>query len=161
EPWPSLVRSAALRREEQLADALDAAVGEAALTDRAPLWWRAAGAIQYALLAVALIGALWLLAYAALGYLQLSDLVATPEVDGIPAPSAMLVGGALAGFLLAVLARLVNSIGARRRRRRAQRVLSAQVAGVARELVLDPLQAELDVHAALCSRARQSQAPHA
>jgi hypothetical protein len=55
-----------------------------------------------------------------------------------------------------VLARLVNGIGSRRRQRRAQRVLSEQVGGVARELVLAPLQAELDVHAALCARVRQA-----
>ena len=161
EPWPSLARSAALRREDELADALDAAVGDATLAVRAPLWWRAVGLLQIALIAAAALGALWLLGYAALGYLQLQGLVSTPEVGGIPAPSVMLVGGLVAGLLLAVLARLVNAIGARRRQRRAQRVLSEQVRAVARELVLDPLQGELDVHAALCTRVRQAQAAHA
>jgi GTP-binding protein EngB required for normal cell division len=159
EPWPSLARSAALRREDDLADALDAALADSALAPRTPLWWRAAGLLQIALMVIAVLGALWLLGYAALGYLQLQDLVSTPEVSGIPAPSLMLVGGALAGLVLAVLARVVNAIGARRRQRRAQRVLSERVSGVARELVLEPLQAELDVHAALCTRVRQAQAP--
>ena len=158
EPWPSLARTAALRREEDLADELDAVLADSALTPRTPLWWRAAGLLQIALMAVAVLGALWLLGYAVLGYLQLQDLVATPEVSGIPAPSLMLVGGAVAGLRLAVLARLVNAIGARRRQRRAQRVLSERVTGVARELVLEPLQAELDVHAALCTRVRQARA---
>ena len=108
---------------------------------------------------VAVLGALWLLGYAALGYLQLQDLVSTPELSGIPLPSVMLVGGLLAGLLLAVLARVANGIAARGRQRRAQRALSDQVTGVARELVLDPLQAELDVHAALCTRVRQARTP--
>lgn len=161
EPWPSLARTAALRREEELADALDAAVGDATLAVRAPLWWRAAGFLQIALLAIVVLGALWLLGYAVLGYLQLQDLVATPEVSGIPVPSLMLVGGAVAGLLLALLARLVNAIGARRRQRRAQRALSHQVTAVARELVLAPLQAELDVRAGLCTRVRQAQTARA
>jgi GTP-binding protein EngB required for normal cell division len=158
EPWPSLVRAAALRHEEQLADSLDAAVGDATLAIRPPLWWRVAGALQIALVALVVLGALWLLGYALLGYLQLQDLVSTPEVSGIPAPTVMLVGGALAGLLLALLARLLNAAGARRRQRRAQRELSEQVAAVARELVLEPLQAELDVRAALCTRVGQAQA---
>ncbi|MBA2643979.1 MAG: GTP-binding protein HSR1, partial [Solirubrobacterales bacterium] len=158
EPWPSLARSAALRHEQVLADRLDAAVADAALKVRAPLWWKAAGALQLLLILTVAVGALWLLGYAVLGYLQLGDLLPRPEVEGIAVPSLMLVGGALAGLLLAVLARIANSFGARRRQRRAQRMLAERVRGVAQEYVLEPLQSELDVHTALCARLRQARA---
>lgn len=158
EPWPSLARSAALRHEQVLADRLDAAVADAALKVRAPLWWKAAGALQLLLILTVAVGALWLLGYAVLGYLQLGDLLPRPEVEGIAVPSLMLVGGALAGLLLALLARIANSFGARRRQRRAQRMLAERVRGVAQEYVLEPLQSELDVHTALCARLRQARA---
>jgi GTP-binding protein EngB required for normal cell division len=154
EPWPSLARSAAARREDDLADRLDRAVGGAELTRRDPLWWKPAAALQLVLILVAALGALWLLGYGVLGYLQISDLVATPQVEGMPVPTLMLVGGALAGLLLAVLARIVNSFGSRRRERRAQRVLRQGVRDVASELVLDPLEAELRAREALCAHLR-------
>ena len=68
---------------------------------------------------------------------------------GVPAPTALLVGGLLAGIVLAALARLVNRFGARRRARRARRDLHARVAQVADELVVAPLERELAAHAAL------------
>ena len=158
EPWPSLARSAALRHEQVLADRLDAAVADSSLKVRPPLWWKAAGVLQVLLIAAVAIGALWLLGYAVLGYLQLGDLLPRPEVEGIAVPTLLLVGGALAGLVLALLARIVNSFGARRRQRRAQRLLAERVRRVAGECVLEPLQAELDVHTALCARLRQARA---
>ncbi len=73
----------------------------------------------------------------------------TPDLGGVPAPTLLLAGGLLAGAALALLARVVNRAGARRRARRAARALDAGVRAVADELVLAPLQAELDVHAGL------------
>ena len=64
-------------------------------------------------------------------------------------PTALLVGGLLAGIVLAALARLANRFGARRRARRARRDLHARVAQVAEELVIVPLEAELSAHGAL------------
>lgn len=151
EPWPSLARSAAVGRESDLADRLDRAVAGAGLARREPLWWKAAAALQLLLILVVALGALWLLGYGILGYLQVSDLVPTPEVEGIPLPTVMLAGGALAGLLLALLARVVNSFGSRRRERRAQRTLRAGVRAVATELVLDPLERELATYGKLCS----------
>ena len=73
----------------------------------------------------------------------------TPDIAGIPAPTALLVGGLLAGVLVAFLARIVNGFGARRRARRARRALDERVGAVADELVLAPLEAELAVHGRL------------
>ena len=68
---------------------------------------------------------------------------------GIPAPTALLAGGLLAGIVVAFLARLANGAGARRRARRARKALDERVAAVAGELVLAPLEAELAVLARL------------
>jgi len=61
-------------------------------------------------------------------------------------PTALLLGGVAAGAVLALLARLVNGVGARRRARRAHRVLRERIAAVADELVLAPLERELAAH---------------
>ena len=57
----------------------------------------------------------------------------------------------LAGVLLAVLARLVNGAGVRRRARRAGGALRARIERVADEDVLAPVRAELDVRERLCA----------
>jgi GTP-binding protein EngB required for normal cell division len=152
DPWPALVRSTATAGEERLADELDRAIAGANLQMTRPRWWTPARWLQLALALVALAGALWLVGLAGLGYLQLGDAVPTPEIRGIPAPTALLAGGLLAGLLVALLARQLNRIGARRRCRRARRTLEARIATVADELVLAPLQSELETHDRLRER---------
>jgi hypothetical protein len=89
------------------------------------------------------VGALWLLALLLLSYLQLDDVIPVPESRGIPLPTALLLGGALAGIALAFLSRIANGVGARRRARAAGRALRARVEDVAQELVVTPVEAEL------------------
>jgi hypothetical protein len=144
EPWPRHVRAAAVAAEDEIADRLDRAVAGADLHMRRPLWWRLVGGLQTALAAAVAIGALWLLALLVLSYLRLDDLLPMPEVEGVPLPTAMLLGGAVGGIALAFLARLVNGIGAKRRARTAERALRARVEEAAQGLVIEPVQAELD-----------------
>jgi predicted GTPase len=151
DPWPRLVRSAATARGEDVADRLDRAVAGAELHMRAPRWWRVAGFLQTLLAAAVAVGALWLLALLALDYLRLDDVIPVPEADGIPLPTALLVGGAAAGIALAFLARLVNGFGAGRRARAASRSLGARVEGVAEELVIGPVEEELATRDRLCA----------
>jgi len=151
DPWPALVRSAATAHEDAVADRLDRAVGAADLRVTAPRWWRVAGAAQRLLSGVMAGGGLWLLVLVGLGYLQLGDVLPLPEIEGIALPTLLLLGGAGAGVLAALIARVLNGAGARRRARRAQRVLRAQVQTVADELVIAPVTTELDAHAALCA----------
>jgi len=145
-PWPGVLRSAATAREDELANRLERAVAGTKLNTRAPLWWRVAGLVQFALAAMTVAGALWLLALVGLGYLQIEDAVPLPEVEGFALPTLMLVGGAALGLMLAALARLVNGVSSRRRGRAARRALHSSVEAAARELVLEPLDHELDVH---------------
>jgi len=150
-PWPRLVREQATARNEEIAERLDRAVAGADLQMRRPRWWRVAGALQRLLAAAVLVGMLWLLLLGVLGYLRVDDLIPVPELRGVPIPTWLLLGGALAGVLLAFLARIVNGAGARRRARAAGRSLRTRVEEVARALVVDPVEAELETRARLCA----------
>jgi hypothetical protein len=149
EPWPALARRTALAHEDELADRLDRAVAGTDLRMSPPAWWGAARWLQRALALVTAAGLVWLAALAVLGYLQLGDIVPTPELEGIALPTALALGGLVAGLLLALLARLVTAVGARRRARRARSALQDRIAAVAGELVVAPLEAELAAHEAL------------
>ena len=143
DPWPRHVRAAATAAEGEVADRLDRAVAGADLHVGRPRWWRLVGLLQtLAALAVAA-GAVWLLALVVLGYLQLDDVVPLPEVEGIPIPTALLLGGIAAGIAIAFVARVVNGFGGRRRARAAERALRRRVDEVAEELVIRPVAAEL------------------
>jgi GTP-binding protein EngB required for normal cell division len=150
-PWPRLVREAATAHDDDLADRLDKAVAGADLHVSRPRWWRAAGLLQRLLAVAVLVGMLWLLSLAVLGYLQLDDVLPVPELRDVPIPTWLLLGGALAGIVLAFLTRLVNGAGARRRSRSAARSLRKRVDEVGRELVISPVEAELEAHRRFCA----------
>jgi len=143
-----LLLDAARSRASDVPDALDGAIGGASLgMDRPPRWWRWAAAAQWALLGVAVTGALWLAMLAVLGYLQI-DLDA-PSLGPFAWPTVLLVGGLVGGLLLRVLARPFIAVGAARRRRRAASELRRRVDAVGEELILAPLREELSAYSAL------------
>ncbi len=150
-PWPRLAREAATAADDRVADRLDRAVSSADLSVSVPKWWGLANWLQRLLALAVAVGAVWLLGLALLGWLRIEDVVPLPEVEGIPIPTWLLLGGAAAGLVLSFLARLVNGVGANRRARRAGRSLREQVETVAEELVIGPVERELDVHARLCA----------
>ncbi len=126
--------------EARLADGLDQVVAGTDLgPDRTPLWQRAVGGLQWLLALVALAGALWLLALVVLGFFQLDDVVPLPRVEGVPLPTLFVIGGLLAGLLLAFVSRPLVGLRARRRGRAAERRLRAAVDTVAEEEVLGPM----------------------
>jgi GTP-binding protein EngB required for normal cell division len=140
--WRDDLRRTTEDAEATLADRLDGAVAGTDLgPERVPLWQRAAGGLQWLLALVALAGALWLLVLVALGFLQLDDVVPLPRVQGIPVPTLLLAGGLLAGVLLAVVARPLVRMRARRRRRAAERRLRAAIEAVAADELLGPMAA--------------------
>jgi hypothetical protein len=116
-----------------------------------PRWWTAVDLLQKLLMGVTVAGVLWLVALAALGWLQLGDIIPTPHVRGIAYPTLLAVGGALAGLLVALVARVFTGMGARRRARRADRALRRRVADVAGELMVQPVEAELAARERLCA----------
>ncbi|HEX7716868.1 MAG TPA: ABC transporter, partial [Marmoricola sp.] len=145
-PWASALRRASTSRLTDLEDRLDHAVGGVDLgVSKTPLWTRLVRAVQWLLVLAALAGAVWLGALAVTSYLKLSE-PPTPEVGGIPVPTALLIGGVALGLLLALLCRVLVGRSARKRARRADRRLRAAVDEVTDELVVTPLRAELDAH---------------
>jgi len=151
-PWPGLARSAATAAEDKVADRLDQAVGGADLHVHPPLWWRVGGLLQRLLATVVFAGILWLIGLAVLDFLHLEDAVPLPELGSLPLPTVLLAGGVLAGLLLAFLAGGVNRISAQRRARAAARSLRARVEEVADDLVIGPLERELEVYEQLCEQ---------
>ncbi|MEA2245995.1 MAG: hypothetical protein QOH46_524, partial [Solirubrobacteraceae bacterium] len=151
QPWPRLIREAAMRDEERSAEVLRATMGEVDLHVTRPRWWAAVDVLQKILMAVTVAGVLWLLGLAALGWLQLGDVVPTPKLRGVAIPTLVTLGGALAGLLVAFSARVFTGMGARRRARRADRALRSRVADVASELIVQPVEAELAARDRLCA----------
>jgi GTP-binding protein EngB required for normal cell division len=150
-PWPTLVRDAATANEGRVAERLDRAVGGADLRVTRPRWWSVVAVLQALLAAAVVAGGVWLLVLAVFGYLRVDDVIPTPDFRGISVPTWLLLGGALAGIVLAFLARVANGLGARRRARAAARALRRRVDEVAQELVIGPVEQELEAHEKLRS----------
>jgi hypothetical protein len=143
EPWATAVRHAARSREGELTGALDRTVASGSLgASRAPRWWRVAGTLQWLTVVAMAAGGLWLLALFALRSLLLPEPL-TPTLDRVPWPTVLLVGGAMAGLLLAALCRVVAWLGGRRRARGAAKALRAGITRVGEDLVIAPTREEL------------------
>jgi hypothetical protein len=146
-PWQASVRLAAGARSDDVRDALDTAVVRTDLgIERTPLWWRAGSVVQWALAVAAAVGLLWLVLLGVNGWLRLPD-PPTPSWLGVPVPTLLLAGGVVLGLLLALAGRLAARGGAVVRRRRAEARLRSGIETVARDLVVEPVEAELARHA--------------
>ena len=140
--WKSAVATAGRASDKDLPDALDRAVGEVELPVRErPRWWKMASWLQWALFGTAVIGGLWLVLLAVLGWLRIE--VDSPLVIGLPLPTLMLLGGVLLGLLTAGVGRRAARVGGRRRGAIAERALRTAVVGIASQLIVDPMSAEL------------------
>jgi GTP-binding protein EngB required for normal cell division len=143
-PWVAAIRSAVNTAAERLPDALDQAVASTDLgVERRPRWWTLVNVLQWLALAVALVGAVWLLALAVVGLLRLPE-IGTPDWGPLPVPTALLLGGVLLGILMAVGCRIAARIGAVRRADAVRRTLRAAVGAAADEVVVAPVDAEID-----------------
>lgn len=98
--------------------------------------------LQWVLFAVAVAGGLWLLALAALAYLQF-HVAQAPTVEGFPLPTLLLIVGLLGGIVLAALGRVLARTSARRAARAARAALRAEVAQVAERQIAAPVAADL------------------
>ncbi len=142
--WADALKRAARSNETVLADRLDRAIATTDLDlTQHRRWWQLIRVLQWLLVATVVAGLGWLGAAFVLAYLQLPPL---PRVtwQGLPAPTVLVVGGVLAGLLLAGLSRIGVEVGARRRVRQARQALRRAVGRVSAELVVSPVNAELE-----------------
>ena len=145
-PWAEAVRRASLSRLPDLGDRLDAALSDTDLgAARVPAWAGAVRLLQWMLILTALVGAGWLGALAVMGYLRVPQ-PGTPDVGAFPLPTLLLVGGVALGLLLALVCRFLVAATARRRARVADRRLREAVRKVSEELVIAPVEAELQAY---------------
>lgn len=140
-PWPGALRDVAADRSADLTSRLTSVTQDTARDATArPRWWTPVAWLQRLVTLVAAIGALWLLVVAILGgFLQLDTdplLIDTPGWDWIPLPSLMVIGGLLAGLLIALVVRIPVAVAASRRGARVRRRLLDRVGTVADETVL-------------------------
>jgi GTP-binding protein EngB required for normal cell division len=146
QPWVRSVRQASTSRFADLADRLDRVVTTTDLgASTTPAWCRGVRVLQWVLFAAALTGAIWLGVLAGTSYLQMPT-PGIPDYRGFPVPTLLLVLGAAAGIVLALLSRVLISIGSKARARRADKRLRAGVAEVAEDLVVTPVAAELEAY---------------
>lgn len=157
-PWRHYLRSGVGQSGDAVtAEAQDAISGVLARgpdrrSGRVPSWFGLVGALQWLLLAVLVVGLLWVALVVVLRYLgmgpvwtpQLGPVPAEPPWPALPAipwPVVLLGGAVLLGVLVAVLAGVAARVGAARRRRRTYRQITEAIGAVAGASVLDPLAA--------------------
>ena len=151
EPWPQVVRRTANGATAELPDLLDRTVAGTDLgPGRRPRWQLPVGFLQAVFAVAAVAGLVWLLTLLALDWFRFPE-PPMPRVGELPLPTLLLIGGALAGLLLALISRRLTAIGGRRRARAARRRLRRRVEEVAEQRVLALVEEELRVHARLCA----------
>ncbi|WP_129658780.1 GTPase [Rothia halotolerans] len=141
EPWHHAVREAARSRADELPEALERAVaGVDFERGRRRWWWRPLAALQWLGLAGLVAGLGWLTALFAADYLRLG-LPEPPTLrgTGIPAPTALLVWGALMALVLGLAGRWAARLSARRHIARVRAAMLRGCRETAEELVGTPV----------------------
>ncbi|WP_066904477.1 GTPase family protein [Millisia brevis] len=142
EPWGEQARAMAVVRARDLSDDLDVAIaGTAIEASRVPIWQQLVGFLQWALIALVVVGFTWLAILFGFAYLQMPE-PPTPMLGQFPLPTVLLAGGVFAGLVLALLSRLLAILGASRRASAARTRLRESVERVAREKLTAPIEAE-------------------
>jgi GTPase Era involved in 16S rRNA processing len=141
-PWADALRRASTSRVGEMADRLDAEIAGTDLgVAKIPVWAGTVRVLQWLLILAALLGGGWTVALAASGSVG-DDSV--PAYGGVDLPILLLVGGVVVGILLALLCRALVDVTARRRANAADRKLRAAVHEVSQELVVSPVEQELE-----------------
>ena len=140
--WVERVHATTASNRDALPDALDVAIASADLPTRTPRWWAVASLLQWTATAAMTVGLLWLVLIGVVAWFGLPDLP-TPGLGAVPLPTALALGGAAMGLLIAAIARWAAAVSGRRRARTARKELRRHVDEVAQRLVVDPLDHEL------------------
>ena len=143
-PWPTAVRNAAFSQRDELLDDLRRTVGrETVKAGARPRWWTLVAWLQRVLAITAVVGLVWLIVVALLGgFFQFDTeplLPPTPEAEWMPLPSALLIGGAVLGLVVALLMRIPLNVGAARRGWTARKAIEEQVQAHAESRVVVPV----------------------
>lgn len=145
--WARDVQSEMRERAERFLTGIDRVVtGVDVEAKRRPAWWFVFNLLQWLALIVAIVGGVWLLLLIFADTLKLQ--LGEPPAWGIfPAPTIMLVGGLLLGWLLAAIGRALAGAGANRTRERVRRRLTTAIGDEARAELLTPLEEERATYA--------------
>ncbi|WKN49744.1 GTPase family protein [Nocardioides sp. Arc9.136] len=143
-PWVESVRRASTGRLGDLHDRLDLALSQTDLgVAKMPVWAGLVRVLQWLLVLAAAAGLVWTVLLVVSGTLGDDS---TPKLAGIALPLVLLLGGVALGLLLALVCRFLVAATARRRAAVADRRLRTAVHDVAEELVVRPVEAELQAY---------------
>ncbi|KQZ67527.1 GTPase family protein [Nocardioides sp. Root151] len=146
EPWRTAVRNASVSNNERIGDELDTALAGTDLgVAKLPWWASTVRVLQWLLILTALAGGIWLGVLAVMAYLRMPE-PPTPDLAGFPIPTLMLIGGVLLGIVLALFCKVLVSLTARSRARAADKGLRGQIRGISQNLVIQPIEGELDAY---------------
>ncbi|RLV49751.1 ABC transporter [Nocardioides mangrovicus] len=146
QPWVRAVRRASTSHGDDFADAVDRAITSTPLgAGKVPLWCRLVQVVQWLAILAVVAGLGWLAAVAVMDFMQLNP-ADPPHYGGLPAPTLLLVAGLAIGLVLAAVSRVLVRIGARNRARSADRRLRQAISGVTEEMILRPVDSELEAY---------------
>jgi GTP-binding protein EngB required for normal cell division len=151
--WERRVREVVDPALRGLPDQLDRGIGSQSMPLERPTWWSALGVVQRLLSLAMVAGLVWLGVLFALKWFQIPD-PPMVRIGQVPLPTALAIGGAVLGFLLAVIGRQLAKVGASRRREKAREQLSAGIAQTVDAQVIAPLNAELAAQQRVQERVR-------
>jgi GTP-binding protein EngB required for normal cell division len=149
-PWPATARSAARSQVDAIPRALGQAIADALPAENSAVpWWRLVAAWQVLLLGAAGAGVVWLVALIVMGLFGSPGRGTGPfsNVMLLPWVAVMVAAILLLGWLTASGCMTLVARDADRERERAEREMRAGIAGVARRMVVVPVEQELSVYA--------------
>jgi len=145
-PWAAAVQRVSVSRIPELGDRLDAALAGTDLSrTRLPGWVALVRVLQWLLLLGAIGCGIWA------GLSAAGVASAAPEVGGLAVPVVVAVVCVVVGIVLALVCRGLVRGAAHSRAEAVRDELETSISGVASELVVRPVEAELAAHSALRS----------
>jgi hypothetical protein len=146
-PWPATARSAARSQVDAIPSALGRAIADALPAENsAALWWRLVAVWQGLLLGGAVAGLAWLVVLIVAGIFGALQHTTFSNVALLPWIAVMVAAILLLGWLTASGCMTLVARAADREREQAERRMRTEIAGVARRMVLIPVEQELSVY---------------